>query len=47
MGRYSYIGNACFVVNTEIRNFSSIADNVKIGDAKHPIRCWNGNSDSL
>lgn len=37
MGRYSYIGNSCFVVNTEIGNFCSIADNVKIGGAEHPI----------
>lgn len=37
LGRYSYIGNNCFMVNTEIGSFCSIADNVNIGGASHPI----------
>ena len=38
MGRYSYIGNNCFVINTEIGSFCSIADNVVIGGAEHPMQ---------
>ena len=38
MGKYSYIGNSCLVVNTEIGNFCSIADNVRIGGAGHPMQ---------
>lgn len=37
MGRYSYIGNNCTVINVNIGNFCSIADNVIIGGASHPI----------
>lgn len=37
LGRYSYIGNNCFVVNAEIGNFCSIADMVIIGGAEHPM----------
>lgn len=37
MGRYSYIGNDCFMVNTSIGSFCSIADRCYIGGAKHPI----------
>ncbi|NLY45105.1 MAG: CatB-related O-acetyltransferase [Tissierella sp.] len=35
--RYSYIGNFCTVINTEIGSFCSIADNTIIGGANHPI----------
>ena len=37
MGKYSYIGNDCFMVNVEIGAFCSIADRVCIGGAYHPI----------
>lgn len=37
MGRYSYIGNDCFMVNVDIGAFCSIADRVCIGGASHPI----------
>jgi acetyltransferase-like isoleucine patch superfamily enzyme len=37
LGRYSYIGNQCFIVNTQIGNFCSIADRCSIGGAMHPI----------
>lgn len=38
MGRYSYIGSDCFMVNVKIAAFCSIADNVVIGGATHPIQ---------
>lgn len=37
MARYSYIGNFCTVLNTNIGAFCSIADNVIIGGASHPL----------
>ena len=37
MGKYSYIGCFCFLVNTEIGKFCSIADNCRIGGAEHPL----------
>ncbi|AHM57293.1 glycosyl transferase group 1 [Peptoclostridium acidaminophilum DSM 3953] len=37
IGKYSYIGNFCTVVNAEIGNFSSIADDCIIGGASHPV----------
>lgn len=37
LGRYSYIGNYCTVVDTEIGSFCSIADNCIIGGAGHSI----------
>ena len=37
MGRYSYIGNDCFMVNVDIGAFCSVADRVCIGGAAHPI----------
>ena len=37
LGKYSYIGNYCTVINTKIGSFSSIADNCIIGGASHPI----------
>lgn len=35
--KYSYIGNNCTVVSTTIGSFCSIADNVIIGGASHPV----------
>lgn len=35
--RYSYIGSFCTIVNTDIGEFCSIADNCIIGGANHPI----------
>jgi len=37
MNKYSFIGSNCTVINTEIGSFCSIADNVIIGGAAHPI----------
>lgn len=37
MDRYSFCGYDCEIVNTEIGAFCSIANNVKIGGARHPI----------
>lgn len=37
MKRYSYIGNYCTVLNTEIGSFCSIADNCIIGGSSHPL----------
>ena len=38
LGRYSYIGSDCFMVNAKIGSFCSIADNVVIGGATHPMQ---------
>ena len=37
MGKYSYIGNDCFLVEVEIGSFCSIADRCCIGGATHPM----------
>lgn len=37
IAKYSYIGNFCTVLNTNIGAFCSIADNVIIGGASHPL----------
>lgn len=37
MGKYSYIGSSCFIVNAQIGSFCSIADKCSIGGAMHPI----------
>ena len=37
LGKYSYMGNDCFMGNVEIGAFCSIADRVCIGGAGHPI----------
>lgn len=37
MNKYSYCGHNCFILNCEIGSFVSIADNCKLGGAKHPI----------
>jgi len=36
MGKYSYIGNFCTIINAQIGNFCCIADNCIIGGANHP-----------
>ena len=36
-GRYSFCGYDCTIVNCDIGSFTSIADNVSIGDASHPM----------
>lgn len=37
VGRYSYCGSSCTIIEAEIGNFVSIADNVMIGGARHAI----------
>ena len=37
IGKYSYIGNYCTIIDAKIGNFCSIADNVIIGGAAHPL----------
>lgn len=37
LGKYSYIGSECTVLNTDLGNFCSVADNTIIGGASHPI----------
>lgn len=37
LGRYSYVGQQCFMVNTDVGGFCSIADRVTIGGASHPM----------
>lgn len=37
MGRYSFCGYDCKIINTDIGAFCSIADGVVIGGAQHPI----------
>lgn len=37
IGKYSYCGYDCQIINARIGNFCSIADNVRIGGAEHPI----------
>ena len=37
VNRYSYIGNQCFMVNTDIGSFCSIADRVTSGSAQHKM----------
>ena len=37
MGRHSFCGYDCTIVNAEIGSFCSIASNVKIGGAAHPL----------
>ncbi|MBO4922842.1 MAG: CatB-related O-acetyltransferase [Bacteroidales bacterium] len=43
MDKYSFCGYDCQIVNCHIGSFCSIADNVKIGGARHPIE-WVGMS---
>lgn len=35
--KYSYVGRNSCIINTEIGKFCSIADNVYIGGAEHPM----------
>lgn len=37
MGKYSYCGHDCQIVNTVIGSFCSLSDNVFIGGAEHPM----------
>lgn len=37
IGKYSYIGNNSFLVNTQLGNYCSVADKCSIGGAMHPI----------
>jgi acetyltransferase-like isoleucine patch superfamily enzyme len=37
MGKYTFCGYDCTIVNCEIGAFTSIADNVSIGDVNHPM----------
>lgn len=37
MDKYSYIGSDCTILNTSIGKFCSIADNVIVGGASHPM----------
>jgi len=37
MGKYSFCGYDCKIINTKIGSFCSIADGVVIGGAEHPI----------
>lgn len=37
MGRYSYSGYDCWIINTDIGAFCSISDSVYIGGREHPI----------
>lgn len=43
LGKYSYIGNNCTVLNTDIGNYCSVADNTVVGGASHPIN-WVSSS---
>ena len=36
--KFTYIGYGCFMVNTKIGRFCSIADRVSIGGAMHPMQ---------
>lgn len=37
MGKYSFCGYDCVIVNTKIGSFCSLASNIKIGLASHPL----------
>lgn len=41
MGKYSYCGNDCQIVNTDIGAFCSISDHVFIGGAEHPLEWFS------
>lgn len=43
IGKYSYTGYDCTIVNTEIGNFCSLGSNIKIGGASHPLD-WGSTS---
>lgn len=35
--KYSYVGHDCFIINSEIGSYTSIADNCRIGGATHSM----------
>lgn len=37
IGKYSYTGYDCIIINTNIGSYCSLADNVVIGSAQHPM----------
>lgn len=37
IGKYTYINNNCWIINSKIGSFCSIAGNVMIGGGKHPL----------
>ena len=37
IGRYSYVGHDCTIINTDVGSFCSIADNVIVGGASHAV----------
>lgn len=43
MGRYSYSGYDCWIINTDIGSFCSISDSVYIGGREHPMN-WASTS---
>jgi acetyltransferase-like isoleucine patch superfamily enzyme len=43
MGKYSYCGYDCEIINAKIGNYTSIANNAVIGGANHPMN-WVGMS---
>lgn len=43
MGKHSYCGYDCEIINSKIGNFTSIANNVVIGGSNHPMN-WVGMS---
>jgi len=43
MGKYSYIGNYCTVINTDIGNYCSVGDSCFIGAEDHPTE-WVSSS---
>jgi chloramphenicol O-acetyltransferase type B len=43
LGKYSFCGYDCEITNTQVGNFCSIANNVVIGGATHPMK-WVGMS---
>lgn len=46
MGRFSYCGYDCYIINAEIGAFCSISDNVSIGGATHPMN-WISTSSAF
>lgn len=46
IGRYSYIGRSCFVTNTQIGSFCSIAGKCEIGGTSHPLN-WVSTSSTF
>ncbi|MEO5892871.1 MAG: CatB-related O-acetyltransferase [Ferruginibacter sp.] len=38
VGKYTYIGNNSYVIHAKLGSFCSIANNVMIGSARHPLK---------